>query len=119
MLRSLGDTGNSGFSGGTDLTASDALDYTKWVSAIYGTMSANSRSWIENVLNPFMVANQLIYKEHIYGGETANATLTINKNANTQSVMIFGDVSYYNPGLVTENGYLIVSENGDYLHIDL
>ena len=52
-------------------------------------------------------------------GPIANTRITVNKNANTQSVMIFGDVSYYNPGLVTENGYLIVSENGDYLHIDL
>jgi hypothetical protein len=120
VLRSLGDINNVGQNPSGDwITSSDSLDYLKWISAVYGTMSPNSRSWIENVMNPFMIANQLIYKDYIYGGETANATLTINKNANTQSVMIFGDVSYYNPGLVTENGYLVISENGDYLHIDL
>jgi hypothetical protein len=52
-------------------------------------------------------------------GPIANTRITVNKNANTQSVMIFGDVSYYNPGLITENGYLVIGENGDYLHIDL
>jgi hypothetical protein len=52
-------------------------------------------------------------------GPIANTRITINKNANTQSVIIYGDVLYYNPGLVTENGYLVISENGDYLHIDL
>jgi hypothetical protein len=52
-------------------------------------------------------------------GPIANTRITVNKNANTQSVIIYGDVLYYNPGLVTENGYLVIGENGDYLHIDL
>jgi hypothetical protein len=120
IFRSVGDTNNLGytFTANSPIGSSDALEYEKWLQN-NPTLGANNGHYIANVMNPFMIANQLIYKDYIYGGETANATLTINKNANTQSVIIFGDVLYYNPGLVTENGYLVISENGDYLHIDL
>jgi hypothetical protein len=117
ILRSLADTNNVGYYSDDPLSSADALDYNKWI-ANNPTLSVNARAWIENVMNPFMIANQLTYRDYIYGGETANATLTINKNAETQSVMIYGDVGLYEyPQLTTEDGYSLMTESGDYILI--
>lgn len=45
-------------------------------------------------------------------GPITNTRITVNKNANTQSVMIYGDVGLYDtPQLVTENGESLMTEN--------
>jgi len=110
--RPIGDINND-----NRVTSADALAYNKWIAGV--NYDANQVSWIEGTLNPYILANQESYRDYINSLQTANTLITVNKNANTQSVMIFGDVSYYNPGLTTENGYLVIGENGDYLHIDL
>ena len=51
-------------------------------------------------------------------GPIANTFISVNKNANTQSVMIFGDVGLYNyPELLTEDGYSLLTEAGGYILI--
>jgi len=51
-------------------------------------------------------------------GPLANTRITVNKNANTQSVMIYGDVGLYNyPELTTEDGYSLLTEIGEYILI--
>jgi hypothetical protein len=52
-------------------------------------------------------------------GPIANTFISVNKNANTQSVMIFGDVGLYNyPELTTENyNYSLLTEAGAYILI--
>ena len=81
------------------------------------TVSLNNGGTYYSVTKVFANGNFSINNSSL--GPIANTRITVNKNANTQSVMIYGDVSYYTPGLTTENGYLVISENGDYLHIDL
>jgi hypothetical protein len=51
-------------------------------------------------------------------GPIANTLISVNKNANTQSVMIYGDVGLYEyPQLTTEDGYSLLTESGNYLLI--
>jgi hypothetical protein len=47
-----------------------------------------------------------------------NVRITVNKNANTQSVMIYGDVGLYEyPQITTELGDSLLTEVGAYLLI--
>jgi len=51
-------------------------------------------------------------------GPTGNSRITVNKNANTQTAMIFGQVFVYDyPLLATETGDNIITEEGTYLII--
>jgi hypothetical protein len=51
-------------------------------------------------------------------GPLDNVYITVNKNANTQSVMIYGDVGLYEyPQITTELGDSLLTEAGDYLLI--
>lgn len=51
-------------------------------------------------------------------GPTGNSTITVNKNANTQTAMIYGQVFVYDyPLLATETGDNIITEEGKYLII--
>ena len=51
-------------------------------------------------------------------GPVANTRITVNKNANTQSVMIYGDVGLYDyPQLTTELGDSLLTEAGNYILI--
>jgi hypothetical protein len=51
-------------------------------------------------------------------GPLDNVYITLNKNANTQSVMIYGDVGLYPyPELTTELGASLLTEAGGYLLI--
>ena len=51
-------------------------------------------------------------------GPLANVYITVNKNANTQSVMIYGDVGLYEyPQITTELGDSLLTEAGAYLLI--
>ena len=51
-------------------------------------------------------------------GPLDNAYITVNKNANTQSVMIYGDVGLYPyPELTTELGETLTTEAGSYILI--
>jgi hypothetical protein len=51
-------------------------------------------------------------------GPTGNSLITVNKNANTQSVMLYGLVKLYDyPELATEFGDLILDEQRRYLRI--
>jgi hypothetical protein len=51
-------------------------------------------------------------------GPTGNCTITVNKNANTQSAMIYGQVLLYDyPLLATETNNNIITEQGKYLII--
>ncbi|NBP55068.1 hypothetical protein EBU71_00720 [bacterium] len=51
-------------------------------------------------------------------GPTGNSRITVNKNANTQTAMIYGQVFVYDyPLLATENGNNIITEEGKYLII--
>ena len=95
----------------TDMTRSNNIIF------VGDSVSLNNGGTYYTVTKVFANGNFSINNSSL--GPIANTRITVNKNANTQSVMIFGDVSYYNPGLITENGYLIIGENGDYLHIDL
>jgi hypothetical protein len=46
-------------------------------------------------------------------GPINNARITVNKSANTQDVMIYGVVGeYVFPDLLTENGYILITESG-------
>ena len=51
-------------------------------------------------------------------GPTGNSLITVNKNANTQSVTLYGLVKLYDyPELATESGDLILDEQSRYLRI--
>jgi hypothetical protein len=51
-------------------------------------------------------------------GPIANTRITVNKNANTQSVMIYGSVGQYDtPQLVTENEEPLLTESGLFILI--
>ena len=51
-------------------------------------------------------------------GPLDNAYITVNRNANTQSVMIYGDVGLYPyPELITELGETLTTEAGSYILI--
>ena len=51
-------------------------------------------------------------------GPTGNSLITVNKNANTQSVIIYGLVGLYDyPLLTTESGDFILNEQNSYLRI--
>ena len=51
-------------------------------------------------------------------GPTGNSLITVNKNANTQSVIICGVVGLYDyPLLITESGDFILNEQNSYLRI--
>lgn len=46
-------------------------------------------------------------------GPIENARITVDKSANTQDVMIYGVVGTYEfPELLTENGYILITESG-------
>jgi hypothetical protein len=51
-------------------------------------------------------------------GPSGNSRITVNKNANTQSALIYGQVFVYDyPLLATETGNEIITEQGTYLII--
>jgi len=95
----------------TDMTRSNNIIF------VGDSVSLNNGGTYYAVTKVFANGNFSINNSSL--GPISNTRITVNKNANTQSVMIYGDVSYYTPGLTTENGYFVISENGDYLHIDL
>jgi hypothetical protein len=80
--RSIGDIN------GTDnrITSADSLQYEKWRQGV--SQPAGEVTWITETLNPYILANPVTYSDYINNLETANTRITVNKNANTQSVMI-------------------------------
>ena len=66
------------------------------------------------VTNVFANGNILVANNSF--GPINNALITVNKNANTQSVIIYGAIGLYNnPELTTESGYSIITESGNIL----
>ena len=74
------------------------------------TISLNNGGTFYTITKRFANGNFSINDSSL--GPIANTRITINKNANTQSVMIYGDVGLYDtPQLVTENEESLITEN--------
>ena len=63
--RSIGDINNSG-----TVTSADSLDYTKWAQGV--NFDANQVAWIENTLNPYILANPVTYAAYINPNSDVN-----------------------------------------------
>jgi hypothetical protein len=57
--RSLGDINNSG-----TVTSSDPLAYRRWIDGS-SLLTESERAWIEDVLNPYILANPSLYPEYL------------------------------------------------------
>ena len=80
------------------------------------TISLNNGGTFYTITKRFANGNFSINNSSL--GPIANTRITVNKNANTQSVMIYGDVGLYNtPELVTEDGYSLLTESGLFILI--
>lgn len=74
------------------------------------TVSLNNGGTFYTITKRFANGNFSINNSSL--GPIANTRITVNKNANTQSVMIYGDVGLYDtPQLVTENEESLMTEN--------
>ena len=74
------------------------------------TISLNNGGTFYTITKRFANGNFSINNSSL--GPIANTRITVNKNANTQSVMIYGDVAQYDtPQLVTENGESLMTES--------
>jgi hypothetical protein len=67
--RSLGDINNSG-----TITSADSLDYTKWAQGV--NFDVNQVAWIENTLNPYILANPVTYAAYL----TPNSSVGVFNN---------------------------------------
>jgi hypothetical protein len=80
------------------------------------TISLNNGGTFYTITKRFANGNFSINNSSL--GPIANTRITVNKNANTQSVMIYGDVGLYNtPELITEDGYSLLTESGFFILI--
>lgn len=80
------------------------------------TISLNNGGTFYTITKRFANGNFSINNSSL--GPIANTRITVNKNANTQSVMIYGDVGLYNtPELITEDGYSLLTESGLFILI--
>jgi len=80
------------------------------------SVSLNGTGPFYTVTNVF--ANGNISVANSTFGPVGNSRITLNKNANTQSVMIYGEVQYYDfPQLTTELGQSLLTEDGDFILI--
>ena len=80
------------------------------------TVSLNNGGTFYTITKRFANGNFSINNSSL--GPIANTRITVNKNANTQSVMIYGDVGLYNtPELITEDGYSLLTESGLFILI--
>jgi len=74
------------------------------------TISLNNGGTFYTITKRFANGNFSINDSSL--GPIANTRITVNKNANTQSVIIYGDVGLYDtPQLVTENEESLMTEN--------
>jgi hypothetical protein len=74
------------------------------------TISLNNGGTFYTITKRFANGNFSINNSSL--GPIANTRITVNKNANTQSVMIYGEIGQYDtPQLVTENGESLMTEN--------
>ena len=80
------------------------------------TISLNNGGTFYTITKRFANGNFSINNSSL--GPIANTRITVNKNANTQSVIIYGDVGLYNtPELITEDGYSLLTESGLFILI--
>jgi hypothetical protein len=74
------------------------------------TISLNNGGTFYTITKRFANGNFSINDSSL--GPIANTRITVNKNANTQSVIIYGDVGLYDtPQLVTENEESLMTES--------
>jgi len=59
--RPLGDINNTG-----TVTSADSLSYSKWASGV--NYDTNEVAWIENTLNPYILANPVTYSAYLTAG---------------------------------------------------
>ena len=73
--RALGDINNTGV-----ITSADALQYTKWAAGV--SIPAGEVDWIENTLNPYILANPTQYGDYIteVGFATYNLNLEVSND---------------------------------------
>jgi hypothetical protein len=87
-----------------DLTQSNNIFF------VGDTVSLNNGGTFYTITKRFANGNFSINNSSL--GPIANTRITVNKNANTQSVMIYGDVGLYDtPQLVTENEESLMTES--------
>jgi hypothetical protein len=80
------------------------------------TISLNNGGTFYTITKRFANGNFSINNSSL--GPIANTRITVNKNANTQSVMIYGEIGQYDtPQLVTENGESLMTENDSFILI--
>ena len=80
------------------------------------TISLNNGGTFYTITKRFANGNFSINDNTL--GPIANTRITVNKNANTQSVIIYGDVGLYDtPQLVTENEESLMTENDSFILI--
>ena len=93
-----------------DLTQSNNIFF------VGDTVSLNNGGTFYTITKRFANGNFSINNSSL--GPIANTRITVNKNANTQSVMIYGDVGLYDtPQLVTENEEPLLTESGLFILI--
>jgi len=87
-----------------DLTQSNNIFF------VGDTISLNNGGTFYTITKRFANGNFSINNSSL--GPIANTRITVNKNANTQSVIIYGDVGLYDtPQLVTENEESLMTES--------
>jgi alpha-tubulin suppressor-like RCC1 family protein len=80
------------------------------------TISLNNGGTFYTITRRFANGNFSINNSSL--GPIANTRITVNKNANTQSVMIYGEIGQYDtPQLVTENEESLMTENDFFILI--
>lgn len=91
----------------------DAMTRANNIIYVGDSVSLNSGPYYK-VTNVF--ANGNISVANNTFGPINNALITVNKNANTQSVLVYDVIGLYNyPELTTESGYSIITESGNLL----
>jgi hypothetical protein len=93
-----------------DLTPANSIFF------VGDTISLNNGGTFYTITKRFANGNFSVSNTSL--GPIANTRITVNKNANTQSVMIYGDVNLYNYAqLATENDYTLSTESEELILI--